>query len=932
MRVAEFRSRSFCKARKRLSSAADQIVMTPEQWQQIKTIVQRALELEPEQRDRFIRDNCSGDEFLRGEAAELLAAHDNASGFIETPAYVGRIAKSNDGGQKLSAGTIIGRYRIESLIGEGGMGEVYLAEDTRLRRKVAIKVLPSELAADQERLYRFEQEARAASALNHPNIITIYEIGESHGLNFIATEYIEGETLHERLQRGALPLEAVLDISTQVTSALQAAHKAGIVHRDIKPDNVMIRPDGLVKILDFGIAKLIGRHPFDAGPDAATAKKLKTNPGIVIGTANYMSPEQARGKDVDARTDIWSLGVVLYEMVGGRAPFKGETITDTIVAIIEKDPPPLKSITTRRIPDKLEAVIRRALEKEPSRRFQTTGEMLVDLEAVRKRIENGGQLASSIYYDEPVNAAPTQVLERQDTNHDGDRPRQRSFRLRRLPVIASAAAIIVLAALAVALFLIYRQWPAANSAQVRSLAVLPLKSLSSEVDYLGLGVADAIIRRISQTGKIIVRPTNSVRRYLTEDADSLEAAHQLAVDAVLNGTVQRAGDRLRVTVELTRASDGALLWADSFDMRAADIFTIQDNVAQQIATRLSLQIDPAQRERLVKRGTSNPVAYDYYVKGLSGLDLRRFGETARPQLEQTIDLFQKAVDTDPNFALARAQLAFCYAWMGIFIDPTEVWIDRSREQLALAEAVDSGLVEVHMTRYLIYFSAYENFQIDAAIREIRAAQQIDPGIGHDELGNLYQHLGLEDLAELEMRRALEIDPTSEYVKNTILGNYRIVKLFDKWAEANQLLLNGRTRPSSWMYISQKRADEAEAILKEEIEKSLGDATMLTRKALLLAVRGNFAEAERQIQALLPNMPAKNLAYHHLTYDIACVYSLQGKSGEAVKWLRETAATGFPAYPLFQRDHFLDAIRQSPEFVRFMAEMKEQAETYRREFE
>lgn len=897
--------------------------MTPNQWFKIKMAVQEALELAPEERARFLDGRCGEDDLVRSEAAALLRASENIGDFIEAPPAIPGlvIEKTAPMPARLPPGSSIGRYTIGTLIGEGGMGEVYLSADPRLKRKVAVKVLPAALAADEERLRRFEQEAQAASALNHPNIITIFEIGESDGLNYIATEYIEGETLSDRMIRRSLDLQDVLDIATQISSALQAAHKAGIVHRDIKPDNVMIRPDGLVKILDFGIAKLTDQHPFEGG-DGSTAKKPDTNPGVVIGTASYMSPEQARGLAVDARTDIWSLGVVLYEMVGGRSPFKGATLTDTIVAIIEKDPPPLKSVTARRIPGRLEAVIRKALQKKPDERYQTTGEIGVDIDAIRKGFESGETARSAAGEDPPA----TQVLERRVTA-----PREAAASRGVGNERAIAAALVLAVALAGVFGLYWMYWrgAAGRAPGIRSLAVLPLKSLDSATDYLGLGVADALIRRMSQTGKVVVRPTTSVRRFINENIDSLEAARQLGVDAILDGTFQRSSDRLRVSVELVRVADGSLLWSDSFDMRAADIFTLQDNVAQQLASRLQLRLDPAQTERLSRRSTSNPEAYEYYVKGMYSLDQRQFGKAAKPQLESTIALFKRAVDADPDYALARAQLAFCYAWMAVFVEPEQSWVDSAKEQLAQAERLDAQLPETRVVRHMILYSVFEGYKIEEAINELKAAQQLDPSVGHLELGHLYIHIGLEDMAEAAFERALEIDPTSEHIKSNIRGDYAIVFDYDKWLATHRKYFDGK--PDVRYLMGVGRLDEAETMLKEELSKNPNDPGLKRRKAILDAVKGDFAVAESEVAIIRDQLRVKNLQYHHVTYDIACVYALMGRTEEAVKWLRETAETGFPSYTLFQRDRFLDPIRKTPEFTEFIGQMRTRFERYRTEF-
>jgi TolB-like protein len=470
---------------------------------------------------------------------------------------------------------------------------------------------------------------------------------------------------------------------------------------------------------------------------------------------------------------------------------------------------------------------------------------------------------------------------------------------------------------------------------IKSLAVLPLKSLDAGENYLGLGIADAVIRRINQTGELIVRPTSAVRRYLNEETDALTAARQLNADAVLEGSVQRADDRLRVSVNLLRTSDGASLWADSFDMRVADIFTIQDTMSQQVASRLQLKLDPAQQARLTKRYTSSPVAYEFYVKGVYSFDqvlgLGGYGEKAKPQAEATIDLFKKAIEADPNYALAHAQLANVYAFTALFVEPTEsVWVERAREEIRRAQLLDPQVAETHIARSLLLWSAYEGWQIEAAIRELRYAQQLNPNVGHDELGSLYQHAGLEDLSARELQRALDIDPTSESVKRLIVGMSGIVRKYDEEFAASQKFF-GENKPGGLYLMSKGRLDDAKKAIEELSAKEPDNQFLPQAKALLFALKGDFRSAEAEIPSILSKHPIKGPPYHHATYDIACIYALEGKSDEAVKWLKETAAKGFPCYPLFERDAYLNRIRQAPEFIQFMADMKAQNERYRREF-
>ena len=803
---------------------------------------------------------------------------------------------------------------------------MYLAEDITLERRVALKLLPREYTQNEERLRRFKQEAKSVSALNHPNILTIHEVGEADGHHFIATEFIDGETLRAPIRRaGRMKVSEALNVAAQVASALAAAHETGIVHRDIKPENIMLRRDGYVKVLDFGLAKLTETAAPQSADTSAPTKLLAahTKAGVILGTTQYMSPEQARGLIVDARTDIWSLGCVLYEMLGGRAPFAGETVTDVLVSIVEREPPPLKNLATQVIPEELEGIISKTLQKERGERYQTSRELLNDLRRLKERLEFEARLERSA--GPQAGGRPAQTGERLT--------RERKARWHGLISAQRAVGFAVLVAI-IAGGLAYvgrrKQSSVIPKSEIKSLAVLPLRALDSGENHLGLGVADAIIRRVSQTGKLIVRPVSAVRRYLNEETDALTAARQLEVDAVLDGTLQRADDRLRVSVNLLRVSDGASLWADSFDMRASDIFTIQDTVAQQVVSRLQLRLDPPQQALLAKHDTTNAVAYEYYVKGVYSLDQRGAGIEAKPQTEATIELFKKAIETDSNYALAHAQLAYAYAWMALFNEPTEpAWAERAKEEINRAQALDPQLAETHVARHLILWGVYGGFQTEAAIRELLLAQQLNPNIGHVELGHLYHHLGLEQIAAREYQRALDIDPTSEYIKGAIVNDHFILNEYDDWLAANQKFFNGK--PDAWYFLGKNRLDDAQTQLEQVLAKEPDSPWARSLKGIFLALKGDFRAAEAEIPFILSKKPVKDLPYHHTTYDIACIYALAGKSSEAVKWLRETAATGFPCYPLFERDPYLDRIRHEPEFARFMAEMKTQFERYKREF-
>src|SRR5256714_97063 len=366
--------------------------MTPERWQQLKQIFQSALERTPAERSAFLSEACADDPALRSQVDSLIASHEQAGDSIEAMAAEAATEMLGDEQPGPILGKQISHYRVVGRIGRGGMGEVFLAQDTSLGRKVALKLLRSDFTRIEERLRRFQQEARAASALNHPNILTIHEIGHDGSLHFMATEYVEGETLRQHLSRARMTVGETLNVGVQVASALAAAHQAGIIHRDIKPENIMVRTDGNVKVLDFGLAKLT--EPKTSETAAPTLPQVETAPGVVMGTFSYMSPEQARGLPVDARTDIWSLGVMIYEMVAGRQPFEGETASDVMSLILQKEPPPLAH-SSPEVPPELERIVRKALRKDKEERYQTIKDLLIDLRNLRKELELSAEMERS---------------------------------------------------------------------------------------------------------------------------------------------------------------------------------------------------------------------------------------------------------------------------------------------------------------------------------------------------------------------------------------------------------------------------------------------------------------------------------------------------------------------------------------------------------
>jgi len=478
----------------------------------------------------------------------------------------------------LASGTRLGRYEIKSPLGAGGMGEVYLAEDSRLRRKVALKVLPEDFTRDTDRLRRFEQEAFAASALNHPNILTVYEFGGEGNVHFLAAELVEGVTLRERMGGEPLSLEEALDVAVQTVSALAAAHEAGIIHRDIKPENIMIRRDRLVKVLDFGLAKLTEKNSEAIESEAETRALVRTLPGVIMGTAAYMSPEQARGRETDARSDIWSLGVVLYEMLTREQPFVRQTMSDTIAAVLTEQPAPPTNFN-RHLPVELERIVGKTLAKDVDERYQTVKDLLVDLKQVKKRIELGTEIGRTALTGEQTDergepaqqTIPAQAILTQTTsgaqNLAGE---NKNYKIKFLFL-----SLLVLAAAGLGYWFLTGGF--ANRTQIESIAVLPFvnESGNSEVEYLSDGMTDSLINSLSQLPKLAVKARSSVFRYKGKDTTPQQVAAELSVQAILSGRVVQRGNELALYLSLVDAQNGNQLWGEQYDRKLTDLISLQ---------------------------------------------------------------------------------------------------------------------------------------------------------------------------------------------------------------------------------------------------------------------------------------------------------------------------------------------------------------------
>ena len=478
--------------------------------------------------------------------------------------------------------------------------------------------------------------------------------------------------------------------------------------------------------------------------------------------------------------------------------------------------------------------------------------------------------------------------------------------------------------------LVRRKQPQTSLPEIRTLAVLPFKSQipQSEDDYLGLGIANEIITKVSQTGALTVRPTSAIRKYTNQEVDALQVARELKVDAVLDGTYLRVGNQLRITVNLLRVTDGSSLWADKFDQQFTDIFVIQDRVSQQVAQSLWRTLSPTEQARLTKRYTSNPIAYSYYAKAM--YHFYNIGPTLSTRSDATlaVDLFRKAIELDPEYALAHAQLGYAYTRIAVFQEDNPALIDLARQELATAERIDPQLAEVHLARYFIAFSQYEGWSVDKAIKELRLAQKLDPQVGHAELVDLYSHIGLEEETTTEFERALEVDPNNEELKNNYLNALFISARPDEGLKASKQLLN--REPGLRYFVEKRMMHEAEPLAKQEYQRDPDAVWKFVIQILLKSLQGKHREAQSAIPAILAK-ERRYRGYHHDTYNIARIYALAGNHTEALKWLRTTVTEGFSHYPLFVRDPFLDPIREDAGFKQFLSEIKTRWEGYKREF-
>lgn len=871
--------------------------MTPERYQRIGQLFDEALELAPAQRAAWLDQACGADTGLRGDVENLLANHVESEEFLARPALDMAAALLADNRHASLLGQKIGHYKIISLLGVGGMGEVYLAQDTQLERRVALKVLAPELNDKKELLQRLEQEARAASALNHPNILTIYESGEANNVRFIAAEYVGGKTLRDCLGQERFSVSDALDIAMQIVAALEAAHQAGIVHRDVKPENVILRKDGLVKLLDFGIAKLTQKPLDDFETEAPTRALFKTNPGMVLGTVAYMSPQQVRGQTVDARADEWSLGVLLYEMLTGRLPFAGETVSDAIAAILKTEPEPPTNFNSE-IPVELERIVLKTLRKDADERYQHIKSLLIDLRDLKQDLAFAAKLKRTSTHDglllpsassrvtdaqAPIQvSAPNAIHTTSNAEYFVSEIKQH----RRGVLLGLAIGLMV--AIGAAYLGYSRYFHGAGGSARNSIAVVPFvnQNHDSAIDYLQDGLTESLISSLSRLPQLRVMARSTMFRYKGREIDPQTVGRELGVSTVLTGRILQQGDSLIISAELVNVADGAQLWGEQYSRRTADLLAMQQEIGREISEHLQLRLPGEQARQLNKGGTSDNDAFQNYLRGRYSWNKRTADD-----IKKAIEQFQHAIDKDPNYALAYVGLADCYLVQGTYAGtPTTDVMPLAETALRRALELDNTIAEAHATRGFVHIYSLEwdeagrEFQRAIALnpnyatahhwyseyfrimrrfaeqaQEVKRAQELDPlspSMGAN-LGRAYLNLGDTEAAIRECKRALELNP-----------NFPLAHHFMGLA-----------------YVEQRRYDQAIAEFQQAVDSS-------KRADLFVAGLGiGYATAGKRTEALglVRELETKYAKQEATGFDLALVHAALANDDEALRWLEKDFA-------------------------------------------
>ena len=801
-------------------------------------------------------------------------------------------------------GKTLRNYRITDKLGVGGQGAVYKATDLKLGRSVVIKVIPPELSAKEANLKRFEREARLASSLDHPNICTIYDLDEVDGLHFIAMQFVEGKNVRQLVAGRPLELKTTLLIGLQVADALAAAHSRGIIHRDIKSGNVMVTSSGQVKVLDFGLAKLLDD---DEAATTGIHRTELTEVGVPYGTATYAAPEQARGDRVDKRADIFSMGVLLYEMLTGTWPFRGKTTIDVRHAVLHDPPRPISELRSSPIPPRLNQIIDRALAKEPKDRFQNMEDFRNELRQVLQEVDAGGGYQGAFHEPprhlagaNPVSRAVRWLKSITRTESPTSSPTSSKSGIHETP------------------------FTTVTDQEKKSLAILCFRNLSNDPasSFYEFSLADAVITELARVRSLVVRPSSVIARYQGQQKDPREIGKELSVSAVLTAGFIHAGERFRVTAQLIDVASGALLWSDRIDTAASDIIVLQDTIAQRIVEGLSVELSPAEQNKIATASTQNPAAYEQYLRGRD-LFARFIFRTLSPEdCDGAISHFERAIQLDPNFALAYDGLGASYVNRVFKGFGGSEDYEQAEAAFTKALALDPNLFEARMLMVFVYLW---RGQKEKAREEVSRARREAPNepVVYFVKALLHRLDGEYGRSLHSYDRLVRLDPAAHVVASysralvhMYMGHFdEVFRQLDNAGEPdNALVLTFRAL--ALYYTGQ--TDAAAEMMKDVVEKHPNMHGIRPFMAMFLSAQGKHDEA---IAQLTPDVKRNGEVDADISYSIASVYALEGLHGDAFEWLQRSISLGNANRPCFENDPNWASLREDPRFRELIGSLR-----------